>query len=145
MDVLELSPAECLEKFPLLNTAGVLAGFYVPTDGRVNPVDACMAYAKAARLKGATIVENAAVASVLTTLTAHATKKMACGVTLEDGRTVEATNVVNCAGMWARQLAEKSGVTVPNQAAEVSERASEREKGGPAPQERRKKGGGERR
>ena len=31
---------------------------------------------------------------------------------------IEAEYVVNCAGMWARQLGEEVGVTIPNQAAE---------------------------
>ena len=31
---------------------------------------------------------------------------------------IEAEYVVNCAGMWARQLGERDGVTIPNQAAE---------------------------
>ena len=31
---------------------------------------------------------------------------------------VECEYVVNCAGMWARELGEQSGVVIPNQAAE---------------------------
>ena len=34
------------------------------------------------------------------------------------GHEIEARVVVNCAGMWARQIAEEAGVVVPNQAAE---------------------------
>ena len=40
------------------------------------------------------------------------------GVTLSCGKTIKANAVANCAGMWARQLGEKNGVTIPNQAAE---------------------------
>ena len=35
-----------------------------------------------------------------------------------DAGDVECELVVNCAGMWARELAERNGVVVPNQAAE---------------------------
>lgn len=34
------------------------------------------------------------------------------------GQVIECEQVVNCAGMWARQLGEKNGVCIPNQAAE---------------------------
>ena len=35
VDVQEISPSEVLDKFPLCRTEDVLAGFYVPDDGRV--------------------------------------------------------------------------------------------------------------
>lgn len=118
IDVQELSPAECLDKFPLLNIDDVLAGFYVPTDGRVNPVDACMAYARAARNAGASLRENTPVKAVLTSKTSFGSKERACGVLLEDGTRILADNVVNCAGMWAHELGLQNGITIPNQAAE---------------------------
>ena len=34
------------------------------------------------------------------------------------GQVIKCEKVVNCAGMWARQLGEKNGVCIPNQAAE---------------------------
>ena len=37
------------ELFPLARTDDLLAGFYVPGDGRVNPVDVTMSLAKGAR------------------------------------------------------------------------------------------------
>jgi glycine/D-amino acid oxidase-like deaminating enzyme len=40
------------------------------------------------------------------------------GIVTTTGHNIEAEYVVNCAGMWARQLAETSRITVPNQAAE---------------------------
>ena len=49
VDVQEISPAEVERRFPLCRVDDVLAGFYVPTDGRVNPVDATAALARAAR------------------------------------------------------------------------------------------------
>jgi glycine/D-amino acid oxidase-like deaminating enzyme len=40
------------------------------------------------------------------------------GVVTTAGDVIEAEYVVNCAGMWARQLGEQNRVTIPNQAAE---------------------------
>lgn len=111
IDVHEISPAQVKELFPLCKTDDLLAGFYVPTDGRVNPVDSSMSIAKGARMHGAKIIENISVT----------------GVSSENGRVTSVSTsrgdikceyVVNCAGMWARQLGELSGVNIPNQAAE---------------------------
>jgi heterotetrameric sarcosine oxidase gamma subunit len=111
VDVHEISAKEVAELFPLARTDDVLAGFYVKEDGRANPVDVTMALAKGARLKGATIVEGAAVVDVL-----HRNGAV-CGVRTNLGD-IETEVVVNCAGMWARQLGERSGVNIPLQAAE---------------------------
>ncbi len=111
VDVHEISPAEVQDLFPLARVDDVLAGFYVPDDGRVNPVDATMSLAKGARMRGVSIVEGVPVTGVLRkagTVT---------GVRTPYGD-VEAQYVVNCAGIWARQLGEAAGVAIPLQAAE---------------------------
>ncbi len=64
VDVQEISPNEVKRLFPLCKTDDILAGFYVPDDGRVNPVDASMALAKGARMKGARIVEGVRVSGI---------------------------------------------------------------------------------
>jgi len=110
-DVQEISPAEIATLFPYANLDGILAGFYTPTDGRINPVDLTMALAKAARLKGARIYQNTPVLGVL------AREGKVVGVHTAQGD-IRSEFVVNCAGMWARQLGGKSGVCIPNQAAE---------------------------
>eukprot|EP00929_Paragymnodinium_shiwhaense_P054573 TRINITY_DN27359_c0_g1_i3.p1 TRINITY_DN27359_c0_g1~~TRINITY_DN27359_c0_g1_i3.p1 ORF type:complete len:491 (-),score=62.51 TRINITY_DN27359_c0_g1_i3:25-1497(-) len=112
VDVHEISPSDVKNKFPLCRTDDVLAGFYIADDGRVNPVDACMAIAKGARLKGARIVEDVAVTGIMK----DARGRLA-GVRTAHGD-VQAEYVVNCTGMWARQFGEDCGVTIPNQAAE---------------------------
>ena len=111
IDVAELSPREVGELFPLARTDDLLAGFYVADDGRVDPVDVTMALAKGARLAGATILEGVAATGVTTR------QRAVTGVTTSHG-TITCEYVVNCAGMWARQLGEASGVVIPNQAAE---------------------------
>ncbi|MFI5099968.1 MAG: FAD-dependent oxidoreductase [Actinomycetes bacterium] len=111
VDVHEISAREVEDLFPLARTDDVLAGFYVPDDGRANPVDATMALAKGARMAGAKVFEGVPVLDVLTARGAVA------GVRTPYGD-IEAEYVVNCTGMWARQLGAKSGVSIPLQAAE---------------------------
>ena len=111
IDVHELGPREVAEHFPLARVDDILAGFYVKEDGRANPVDVTMALAKGARLKGARVAEGVSVTGVLTrggTVT---------GVETSHG-TIQCEVVVNCAGMWARELGALSGVNIPLQAAE---------------------------
>ena len=52
MEVHEISPREVAELWPLARTDDVLAGFYIPDDGRVNPVDVTMSLARGARMQG---------------------------------------------------------------------------------------------
>ncbi|MFO0668566.1 MAG: FAD-binding oxidoreductase [Polyangiaceae bacterium] len=67
--------------------------------------------AAGARLQGATILENVAVVDVL-----HKNGRVT-GVRTAYGD-IECEYVVNCCGMWARQLGARSGVNIPLQAAE---------------------------
>ena len=111
VNVQELSPREVGDLFPLAKVDDIEAGFYVPEDGRVNPVDVTMALGKGARMRGVRIVEGVAALGV-TQAGGRVT-----GVRTERGE-IRADYVVNCAGMWARQFGALAGVNVPNQAAE---------------------------
>lgn len=115
LEVHEVSPAEMAELFPLARTDDLVGGFHVPGDGRVNPVDLTMALAKGARALGVRIEEGVSVERVATR-PRGAVEEVTAVVT--DQGTVECEVVVNAAGMWARELAERNGVVVPNQAAE---------------------------
>jgi len=111
IDVHEISPTEIGELFPLARTDDLLAGFYVKEDGRADPVGVTMALARGAKLQGVRIVEGVAVTGILKR------RGVVTGVSTTQGE-VEAEYVVNCAGMWARQLGERAGVNIPLQAAE---------------------------
>ena len=54
------------ELFPLARTDDLLAGFYVPGDGRVNPVDLTMSLARGAKQLGVRVVEGVTVTEVRT-------------------------------------------------------------------------------
>ena len=115
VDVHEISPSQVRDLFPIARTDDILAGFYVKEDGMANPVDITMALAKGARMQGATILEGVSCTGVLHK-GSGATKAVA-GVKTSLGD-IEAEYVVNCAGMWARQLGAKSGINIPLQSAE---------------------------
>jgi len=111
IDIHELSPGEVKDLFPWAQVDDLSAGFYAEHDGRINPVDVTMALAKGARMQGVQIIQNMPVTAVLTK------NGTVTGVRTRVGE-IHSEFVVNCAGMWARQLGEQSGVTIPNQAAE---------------------------
>lgn len=118
VNVSEIGPDQVKKLFPVCKVDDVLAGFYVSSDGRANPTDTTMALAKAARNAGVTILEHTPVSRV-TSQRDVCGRRVVSGVELANGQTIATEKVVNCAGMWARQLAQDSGVVrVPNQAAE---------------------------
>ena len=102
LEVEEIGPKEMADLFPLARTDDLLAGFHVPGDGRVNPVDVTMSLAKGARNLGAKILEGVRVEQVLTR--PRGLVEEVTGVRTDAGD-VECDVVVNCAGMWARELA----------------------------------------
>jgi glycine cleavage system aminomethyltransferase T/glycine/D-amino acid oxidase-like deaminating enzyme len=112
LEVEEIGPGEMKDLFPWAETDDLLAGFHVPGDGRVNPVDLTQSLARGAKDLGVRVVEGVRVEDVLVE------DGEVRGVRMETGEAVECEYVVNCTGMWARELGEKSGVVIPNQAAE---------------------------
>ena len=106
-----LETPEIKERWPLMNPEGVLGGIYMPSDGSANPVDLTTALAKGARMRGAKIFEYTKVEEVLTE------GGKAVGVRTDRG-TIRADYVVNCGGMWARELGRQNGVDVPLHACE---------------------------
>ena len=107
----EISARELQDMWPLLETSDVLAGFYVPDEGRADPVGVATSMAKGAKALGARVIEGVTVTGVETA------RGRVRAVLTDQGR-IEAEIVVNAAGMWARQLGALSGVCIPLQAAE---------------------------
>ena len=97
---------------PGLHLDGIVGALRVEEDANVNPVDLCMAYAKAARAKGAEIREGAQVAGLL--IESGAVK----GVRMGDGSGMPADQVALCAGAWSKKLAGEAGAALPLQAVE---------------------------
>jgi glycine cleavage system T protein len=111
LEVQILAPGEARERWPLLAIDDVVGAVCLPKDGKCNPVDTTQALARGARMRGARIVEGVKVTGVLR---AHG---RVTGVATEAGE-VRADVVVNCAGMWAREVGVLADVSVPLHAAE---------------------------
>ena len=115
VDVQEVGPEEVLAMYPHLNISDVKAAVHLPLDGQCDPANIAMALAKGARMKGAQIIEGVKVTAI-TSADGRVT-----GVDWQQGEetgSIAADVVVNCGGMWGRDLAAQSGVTLPLHACE---------------------------
>ena len=111
LDAEMISPAEALERYPVMAVDDLLGALWLPQDGKANPTDLTQALAKGARQGGARVFE----------------KTRVLGISTEDGRVtgvstdrgdIEAEVVVNAAGQWAKAVGELCGVSVPLHSAE---------------------------
>ncbi len=106
-----LTARECKDKYPLLNDEGVVGGIWTPQDAQGDPSNIALALAKGARMKGVRIIERVLVTSIEKE-NGHIT-----GVITDQGA-IKCEIVVNCAGMWGREVGLMAGVNVPLQACE---------------------------
>jgi 4-methylaminobutanoate oxidase (formaldehyde-forming) len=97
------------ELHPYLNADGLMGGLWFPHDGRGNATDTTISLIRGAQRLGVKLHEHT---KVIETRAAHG--RVTSVVT--DRGEIEAEYVVNCAGMWGRQLAAQIGVHVPLQA-----------------------------
>ena len=107
----EITPREAGERLPLIVTDDIVGAIYIPKDGQAVPGDAAMAMAAAAESAGASIFEETKVTAI------QRRDGAVSGVSTARGD-IECEYVVNCAGMWAREVGLMCGVAVPSQAAE---------------------------
>ncbi len=106
-----ITAGEAKSRYPLINDAGVVGGLWVESDGKADPANIALALAKGARQRGVRIIEQVKVTGITSAGGA------ATGVVTEHG-TITADYVVNCAGMWGREVGLLAGVHVPLQACE---------------------------
>ncbi len=95
-----------------LNTSDLTGALWINEDGQTNPVDTCYALAKGAKSNGIKIIEHTRVKNI------HTRNNAVHSVTTDNGTTIRCETVVNCAGLWARQVGAMAGVSVPLQAVE---------------------------
>lgn len=91
---------------PWLNPAVLAAAMFMPNDGFIDPYRLAMAYARAARSRGASLRPNTAVQQL------HPQGGRVIGVKTA-GKTLQAGCVVDAAGIWASLLAAPLGVGLP--------------------------------
>ena len=111
LEVEVITPREAADLWPLMNASDLVGAVYLPGDGQTNPTDTTQAYAKGAKLRGAQIFENVKATGI------HQKDGRVSGVATEHGD-IQSEYVVNCAGMWARQIGRLAGVSIPLHAAE---------------------------
>ncbi len=100
-----VGPDEVSNLFPLATVEDVLAAAYLPTDGYVDPTAVTQAFANNARESGAKISQRTSVTGF---------NRTPDGWIVETDRgEVECEHVVNCAGMWARQVGAFAGARLP--------------------------------
>jgi len=111
LEVNIITPADVKDLVPLADVDDLVGAVHLPGDGITNPIDTTQALAKGARSRGVRIVENTRVDEIVVE---HG---RAVGVRTDQGD-IRADVVVNCAGMWGRELGDRVGATVPLHAAE---------------------------
>lgn len=102
----EISVGEARDLFPLMETEGVLAATFLPTDGYLDPSQLTQSLARAARAKGVEIHTNTRVSELVVE------GGRIRGVKTDRG-TIVADKVVNAAGMYAAEIGRMAGVRIP--------------------------------
>jgi 4-methylaminobutanoate oxidase (formaldehyde-forming) len=108
MEMHLISPTEVKAMWPLMATDDLVGASWLPTDGQANPSDIAQSLAKGARMHDAKLFEDVRVSGFGMTggriHTVHTNKG-----------DIMCEKVVNCAGMWARQVGAMAGINVPLQ------------------------------
>ncbi len=106
-----ISREEAGARYPLMRVDDLVGAVWIPGDGKANPADITQALARGARAGGARLLEGVKVTGV------HIARGAVAGVETSAGP-IATEILVNCAGMWARELGRMSGVTIPLHACE---------------------------
>ncbi len=103
-----ISPKEAAERHPLIDPSHYHAALWDDQDGDLDPSGATYAFAKAARVHGAQYFTHCGVTE---------TKQRPDGswdVTTPKG-VINAEHIVNCGGLWAREVGHMQGINLPVQ------------------------------
>ncbi|RWM80355.1 MAG: FAD-dependent oxidoreductase [Mesorhizobium sp.] len=106
MDTELITPSEAKAMFPLMDETNFVGAMWDPVEGHLDPSGTTHAYAKAARKLGAEIVLRNRVVELTQEVDGT------WNVVTEQG-TVKADHVVNCGGLWAREIGRMVGVELP--------------------------------
>jgi sarcosine dehydrogenase len=106
-----LSPESTAALYPLMNVKDIYGTLYSPADGTVDPAGYCSALTRAARRRGAKLIQKCSVNGIETYTDEFGAKKIRSVIT--DKGTIRTGTVVNCAGVWAPSIGQMAGVKVP--------------------------------
>jgi len=101
-----VSPSDMREIEPRLQTEDLVAGCYEPDSGYCNPAETAQGFARAARERGARVLEEAEALAVLTE------GSRVTGVRTTRGE-ILAPRVVNAAGLWGARVGAMLGLDIP--------------------------------
>ena len=101
-----VTPSEAKAMFPIMDEKNFVGALWDPVEGHLDPSGTTHAYAKAAKMLGAEIVLRNRVIEL--TQDPDGT----WNVVTEQG-TVRAEHVVNCGGLWAREVGRMVGLELP--------------------------------
>jgi dimethylglycine dehydrogenase len=106
LDTEIVGPEEIAKIAPITNLDGIIGGLYDPLDGHLDPSGTTHAYAKAARMGGATIETHCMV---------RETNQRTDGTwdVVTDKGTIHTEHLINAGGLWAREVGAMAGVYLP--------------------------------
>ena len=101
-----VGPEEIARIAPVTNLDGIIGGLYDPLDGHLDPSGTTHAYAKAARMGGATIETHCMV---------RETNQRPDGTwdVVTDKGTIHTEHLINAGGLWAREVGAMAGIYFP--------------------------------
>ncbi|NGQ92737.1 FAD-dependent oxidoreductase [Rhodobacter sp. HX-7-19] len=108
MEMHLISPDEVKRMWPLMDTSDLVGASWLPTDGQASPSDITQSLAKGARMHGARLHEGVTVTGFVMD------GRRITAVHTSQG-TITCEKVVNCGGMWAREIGAMAGINVPLQ------------------------------
>ncbi len=109
VDIITAEEAKSI--YPYLETGDLLGASWVAQDGTASPVDITQAFVKGARSRGALCLEGVSVIGI------RKAGGRVSGVITDQGD-IKADYVVNCGGLWGREIGRLAGVNVPLHACE---------------------------
>ncbi|WP_424930819.1 GcvT family protein [Amaricoccus macauensis] len=115
VEVEEISPEELRSRYPHVSVEDVKAAVYLDKDGQGDPANIALAMARGARQRGAKILERVKVTGF--DREGRRIKRVSWEAEGESG-TIACDHVVNCSGMWGREVGRQMGVNVPLHACE---------------------------
>jgi len=106
LDTSLMSAAEAKKLFPLLEERYFVGAIYDAADGNLDPAGTTHAYAKSARIAGAEI-------QLQTRVTDLQPRPDGSWDVVTTAGTIRADHVVNCGGLWAREIGRMVGLELP--------------------------------
>jgi dimethylglycine dehydrogenase len=106
LDTEIVGPDEIAKIAPVTNLDGIIGGLYDPLDGHLDPSGTTHAYARAAKMSGATIETHCMVKE---------TNQRADGTwdVITDKGTIHTEHLINAGGLWAREVGAMAGIYFP--------------------------------